>query len=337
MRLPMVKVWYALLPLIALTLVAPGSAAVEYTILELGSPGFSWAADINNRGQVVGHAHTPEGTRAVLWEDGQMLNLGTLPGGTYSEAYAINDRGQVVGWGTIDQSTCTAFDGCWHAFLWEDGTMTDLGGLDPRFQSYAYSINNSGQIVGISATADYPDGNWRAVRWDNGILLDLGKPQAASNAFAQGVNARGDAVGSAYADGVTVPILWTRDAMLQLPTLPGTQHTVALKINTRGQIVGQDGANRALFWADGTVTAIPGLPGAARSVAYDLNEAGLVAGESLRFSGFAAFVWDGRETRALPRLPGWTETYARGLNDRGDVAGTAATPNGLRAVVWIGR
>jgi len=47
-------------------------------------------------------------------------------------------------------------DGCWHPFLWEDGVMTDLGGLDPRFQSYALGIDNRGDIVGIGNTAATP-------------------------------------------------------------------------------------------------------------------------------------------------------------------------------------
>jgi probable HAF family extracellular repeat protein len=49
-----------------------------------------------------------------------MTDLGTLGG--FSGAEAINAAGQVVGWS--DDVL-----GRQHAFLWEDGTMTDLGTL----------------------------------------------------------------------------------------------------------------------------------------------------------------------------------------------------------------
>ena len=57
---------------------------------------------------------------AFLSED-TFVDLGTL-GGPASQAKAINDKNQVVGWSQ------TA-DGDGHAFLWEDGLMTDLGHL----------------------------------------------------------------------------------------------------------------------------------------------------------------------------------------------------------------
>jgi probable HAF family extracellular repeat protein len=52
-----------------------------------------------------------------------LIDLGTLPGDTHSFANGINDRGHVVGWST------TTGDYGQHAFLYSDGTMTDLGRL----------------------------------------------------------------------------------------------------------------------------------------------------------------------------------------------------------------
>lgn len=76
-------------------------------------------------------------------EEHSITDLGTL-GGSCSQAVAINDRGQVVGWSD------TAIEGV-HAFLWEKGKMTDLGILGGGF-NYAYAINNRGQVVGQSLT-----------------------------------------------------------------------------------------------------------------------------------------------------------------------------------------
>jgi probable HAF family extracellular repeat protein len=39
------------------------------------------ATDVNNQGQVVGYHNTTNGTRAFLWSNGTLKNLGTLGGG----------------------------------------------------------------------------------------------------------------------------------------------------------------------------------------------------------------------------------------------------------------
>jgi probable HAF family extracellular repeat protein len=81
----------------------------------------STAGDINDRGQVVGYSNTfvrePSGDaqfepHAFLWQKGKMRDLGTLPGGNFSNATGINDRGQVVG-----HSCWFGYDKC-RAVLW---------------------------------------------------------------------------------------------------------------------------------------------------------------------------------------------------------------------------
>ena len=49
--------------------------------------------------------------------------LGSL-GGSQSEAYAVNDVGQIVGWSLTSS-------GIPRGFLWQDGTMIELATCDP--------------------------------------------------------------------------------------------------------------------------------------------------------------------------------------------------------------
>jgi probable HAF family extracellular repeat protein len=78
---------------------------------------------VNGGGDVVGSAWTSNfaRTRAVLWRNGEVINLGTWPGGLNSRAYGINDAGQIVGEGDTG-------DGRSHALLW---TVTASTGTNP--------------------------------------------------------------------------------------------------------------------------------------------------------------------------------------------------------------
>jgi probable HAF family extracellular repeat protein len=70
--------------------------------------------------------------RAVVWKDGRINDLGTLPAGGYeSIGNAVNSRGQVVGLATntIPDNFSLFGPTQSRAFLWQDGVMQDLGTL----------------------------------------------------------------------------------------------------------------------------------------------------------------------------------------------------------------
>jgi probable HAF family extracellular repeat protein len=91
----------------------------------------------------------------ALWQNGVLTNLGTMPGDFAAIATGINDRGQVVG-STWDSSFNWS-----HAFIYQDGVMTDLNTLFPAssnlFATMANKINEHGQISGMATVLSGPD------------------------------------------------------------------------------------------------------------------------------------------------------------------------------------
>jgi probable HAF family extracellular repeat protein len=139
-----------------------------YPVNHLGG-GKSVAVDINNKDQVVGGALTADDkTHAFLWtlgpdEKGIIRDLGTL-GGDNSFALAINDAGQVVGWAETGEfyDEEGVVRPVRHAFLWENGTMYDLGVhndfydypfIPPYPFSYAVAINEQGILNALTGNS----------------------------------------------------------------------------------------------------------------------------------------------------------------------------------------
>jgi probable HAF family extracellular repeat protein len=119
-------------------------------------PAGAAAFGINNQGQIVGLVPSLDGSTfsAALWQNGAIKNLGTL-GDHAAIASGINDKGQVVG-STLDSNF--NFDA--HAFIYQDGVMTDLSKLFPEesnlFPTMANQINDRGQIVGMATVVSGP-------------------------------------------------------------------------------------------------------------------------------------------------------------------------------------
>ncbi len=148
------------------------------TIQNLGSLGgdFAVAFDRNQNGVIVGTSADHEATyHAFYWVDGmRALALGT---GSHSEAFSINDRGEMAGVVTMETGEHVAFVNS--RVVQESNTR-------------AYSINNVGMTVGSALV----DGKVVGVGWNSNGRQNALTSDGADFTEAYAVNDAGWIVGS---------------------------------------------------------------------------------------------------------------------------------------------
>ena len=229
-----------LLTLIAAALVlAPAAIAAEYEFetLDAVSPGN--ANDINNRGQIVGGS----GGSGFLIDGGTVTEI-AYPGADSTVAFGNNDLGLVVGRYSIGDEN--------FGFVYDDGVFTPIDFPDAVGNSYAFGINNRGDVIGLwceekddPPCAFSPGADGDAIR---GWLLDkdgfsnVDFPDAVDT-FALRITDNGAIAGQYY--DATTGFAFTRgkDGTWNTLVVPGATESEAHGINNRGDVVG-------LYFAD---------------------------------------------------------------------------------------
>ncbi len=165
----------------------------------------------------------------------KIRNLGTL-GGNFCIPYDVNSSGVVVG---------CSFNPDYknHAFMWNDGVMTDL--FPTSDFAFATGINDAGEIVGFFVNESFE--SIAFLRREKGEVINLGSFDHTGLAFsnANGVNNHGQVVGrSSTLSGYSHAFIFTDGEMCDLGTLRkvnGTSDTSseAFKINNHGIVIGE--------------------------------------------------------------------------------------------------
>lgn len=271
-----------------------------YSVVDLGTLGGtnSEAFGINNKGQIVGHADTPEysGTwgriyRAFLYESGKMRDLGAMGRDQWSRATGINEHGTIVGQ-SVNQVGCLVEE---RSVKFGNGKM-ELLTLDKELYTWVGAVNDSGHWAG---RCNFGRGEIRAFRFVD-HLENLGGYATTNRSEGYGINNAGDVVGKSWISNSQVrSFLWRGGKMVNLGTLPGDYASGARDINNDGVVVG---------WS----SPRPRPTSDPRAVLYrndriqNLNE-------------------------LIPADSGWVLLEANGINDYGQIVGSGRIAGKTRA------
>jgi probable HAF family extracellular repeat protein len=341
-------------------------------VADLGSlAGANYCSDagsINARGEIGGSSENGlvdpvlgfNETHAVVWKNGEIIDLGTF-GGSEGLGLCLNNRGQEVGlalnavpdpFSVFDFALAGSSNGTQtRAFLWDEKNgLQDLGTLGGP-DAWASVINERGQIAGQSYTNSIPNPStgfptMDPALWDNGKIRDLGTLGGVVG-FSAALNNRGQVVGGSsiasdpgacYNTGSFEffnpdchPFLWDQGTLIDLTiSTIGAVPLTVLAISDAGEIVGgatfPSGAFDAFVWRNRVATDLGNL-GDAASVAFAINSHGQVVGSTFLFDGShsRAFLWQNSSTVDLNTLiPAGSSlhlSWAMAINDRGEIAG----------------
>lgn len=344
----------------------PIASAQMYTLIDLGSFGLpTYFGALNNSGQVAGTWICSSQGFGCPFRTGPNtpINPDTDPlgslGGTYGQAYGLNDSGQAVGYSFLNSYP---FDFAYHAFRTAPNAAInpatdDLGTLS-GYQSIAYGINASGQVVGYAAVNN--GASWHAFRTApnapiNAATDDLGT-LGGGLSVAYGINASGQAFGdgdlkdnTTYHAFRTAPNASINAATDDLGTLGGTEAS-AVAMNASGQVVGQSALTNGIAWhafrTAGNAAINPAtddlgtLGTGTSSQASAIDDFGQAVGWSSTsgdtFTSYHAFLYTGGVMFDLNSLisPGFGDILflATGINNAGQITATDA---GLQRILLL--
>lgn len=242
----------------------PGAPSV--TLL----PGGEYAADVNDRGHVVGHRGDPAGRSIGLeWVGDRLRRELAVPAGVrVAEITAINNAGRIVG---HDDGVRDVDAGYNNALLWQPDPAAVATELPPVYPGDTYSsfepreIDENGGIVGTYGFSRHLSTN--GITWT--------PPYAESrNTPNLGERTQGSLEDASPTTGVSVGV--ASDSPIVGPWPPETAP-----------------APQAQYWTgSGPMLALPRLVAGGYSAAYAVTDRDRVGGQAVNADGMQAVIWN---------------------------------------------
>ncbi|MEV4134472.1 hypothetical protein AB0J72_20165 [Dactylosporangium sp. NPDC049742] len=253
--------------------------------------GFAGTA-VNASGLVAGIRDRLEARRAAVFRDGAVVDLPAPTGATFSEAVAVNARGEIAGTaylpGTPDLSA--------RAVVWPPGQGTPKLLQASGKDTAAAGVADDGTVVGTIGTREHP---YRWTATGTGAALPLpsgyrgGEGQAVTGDWAVGTasTSRGGEDGKDELTAESVVVRWN----LRTGALDHGMRIVPTSVSAAGALAGRVGRDEPGIWRDGAVVPLPMLTGGTRGAAATIvGDGHTVAGWSATATGLPApVIWQG--------------------------------------------
>jgi probable HAF family extracellular repeat protein len=345
-----------------------------YEVVDLGTFGgeLANAFSINNSGDVVGRAEDAgRASKGFLWRDGELIDIGGLSSnGSGTTAYAINDKGEIVGsslapdpqlngrsampfyWsevesqpdsftraGTIEYPSPAGVGATRAEFTAACPAAPNTQGLD----GYVFTLPDvqledaSIEVTAANATSTYA---LRAATWAGdctaGDEVAAAPGETLTHTLAEGTRYVLVSTDSGLDTSLTLEVTPAPAKILNLgQDLTRTGTGTARDVNNSGLAVGV--WRRAAFtWSRaGGYSELPFLPNAYwdQAEAMAVNDAGVIVGWGTDDKGFKKPVrWSGGTIEQLPVLAGGNYGVVNDVSSAGVMAGEAdgTTDRGLR-------
>lgn len=238
--------------------------------ITFGSGEMVTAFSISDSGHIAGMTEVGGIGRAMMADRTGGFSALEDGGAFWSEAYAINDHMQAVGY-------TDGTDGWNRAALWDAGSYGDISGGQDR-NSQAYGINDLGEVVG----------------WDQNVAVffdpdpsPMGAPGPRS--AARSISDSGYVTGTSFDNVNRTWSAWFYDGSeFQIIATGPSGTTYAWDVNDLGQVVGTANGE-AFLWEDGTYYSLSALIGEGAGTLYEarsINDCGVIVG----YAGEGAFL-----------------------------------------------
>lgn len=263
----------------------------------------------------------------------KVIELGPLPGGTWTEADFINDRGVVVG--VSDTGEHTGFE----VVRWDrDGRPHQLQHTwDTVLEGRPTGLSDTGWVSATMRRWADPEPWYQAVRWGPaGEFTALPNLAGYRSSGAASIADDGSVVGTSYLDNEhSRAVRWESDGRaLDLGTLSG---------GANSHVIGGNGGGEAFGYSDTATGGQHLVRWDRRGRVTDLGEGGAYAisdrGEVAGYVG-TYLSWEARPARwnvngrvTVGEVPAGHNAYASAINNRGTTSGVTNF-GGSHALRW---
>ncbi|MBI9019464.1 MAG: PEP-CTERM sorting domain-containing protein [Phycisphaerae bacterium] len=239
----------------------------------------------------------------------EIIDLGSL-NGQGGRAASINNHGQITGTSSFEPGDGRLYH---HAFIWENGVMTDIGTLPNGYSYHPISINDSGQIIG------------HYYGFEGQFNSFMYRPDTGMIHFDYRTTSQNNSNQMLCRSNLYETFLWDNSTITSMPE-------GGLMINNVGQVAGLNSQGQAYVYDMNSdqMQYYKSSDSDGSLITADINDLGQVVGYSYGHERNHAFLYDGQNVIDLINGPDRYSNKANAINNLSQIVGSSEE----QAYIW---